>query len=279
MEEQLDFLQNACERFDAGREHEAKNIALRVRVLVHDSKRSTSLLTLIGVRNHLPFVDRGPLVPHPPPVITIAPGLCVIESEVGGDESNSRFVPAFPHDEDLRWHPAVSFQDWWERPVIDDLMGNTFNRRALILSMANQDGGAHIDAQIDQKYQQLSREGSLGFKLGNGEIGNGVVAPSVRQIGEELLSTIRRGVSWTEGEASVLGPICGLPLSSTGLPHENEACPCGSGRKLKNCFGRREPLMRATDRPRRRSREAGRRADSTKSRLLLDALILEPADP
>jgi len=40
LNEQLDFLQASCDRFDDGHRHEAKRIALSLRVLLHDTQDS-----------------------------------------------------------------------------------------------------------------------------------------------------------------------------------------------------------------------------------------------
>jgi len=57
LHEHYDFLEQSCARFDAGHEHEAKRIALSVRVLVHDTKWSTSLLALLGIKDEIEYVN------------------------------------------------------------------------------------------------------------------------------------------------------------------------------------------------------------------------------
>ncbi len=48
--EQIIILKNACENFDNWAESEALNIAVRLRVLLHDSKYSSSLLQRIWLK-------------------------------------------------------------------------------------------------------------------------------------------------------------------------------------------------------------------------------------
>ncbi len=50
----------------------------------------------------------------------------------------------------------VSFTRWWEEIVIKDLGGKTFNRRDVVLALANTEGGAHVDPLLNEDYAQLS---------------------------------------------------------------------------------------------------------------------------
>src|SRR4051794_39690166 len=55
--EQLDFLRRSVDLFDAGHESEAIRLAVPIRVLVHDTGKSTSLLQLLGVKDTQRFHD------------------------------------------------------------------------------------------------------------------------------------------------------------------------------------------------------------------------------
>lgn len=55
--EQLDFLSVSCKRCDAGHLHEAKQIAHRLRVLLHDTGSSVSLLHQLGWKHELKLLD------------------------------------------------------------------------------------------------------------------------------------------------------------------------------------------------------------------------------
>lgn len=58
--EQLDFLRSSIASYDAGKEHEAKRLSVPIRTLVHNTRRSTGLLTHLGVQHQLGWVDRAP---------------------------------------------------------------------------------------------------------------------------------------------------------------------------------------------------------------------------
>lgn len=280
--EQLDFVRSSIERYDAGTEHEAKRLSVPVRTLVHNTRRSTSLLQHIGVQEQLGWVDRGP--PEPPAnAIVISFGVCVVESRF--DTGRTRYVPAIGDLAPDRVHPPASFEDWWRRPILTDQHGNMFCRADLVLSVADQDGGAHIDAALNDKYKALSREDSLGLRQSQDlPIANSVVHASIRHIAEELLQTIEGGLHWNGHDPVVRNPACPLPLG-TSVGGRNDPCPCGSGRKVKRCFGERESLH-VMDQPPENSQpgqahpiegEAANRPDPKPyPALILDCLLLVP---
>lgn len=238
--EQLDFLRASMDAYDAGREHEAKRLSVAIRTLVHNTRTSTSLLRHLGVQNQMGWVDRGPPAP-PPKAIVLSFGVCVVETRF--DTRRTRYEPAMRHLAPDRLHPPVSFLDWWRRTILVDQRGNTFSRADLVLAVADQDGGAHIDAALNEKYRQLSRENSLGFRQSHElPIANSVVQTSVRHIAEELLETVASGVAWQGERAVIRDPVCPLPLDTHMTQRRNDPCPCESGRKVKHCFGSRIPL-------------------------------------
>lgn len=238
--EQLDFLQSSIAAYDAGKEHEAKRLSVQIRTLVHNTGRSTSLLKHLGVQEQLGWVDRGP--PEPPPrAHVISFGLCVVQLRF--DTGQSSYRPAVLRPAPDRLHPPVAFEDWWRRDVLRDQQGNAFTRADLVLSLSDQDGGAHIDAALNEKYRALTRENSVGFSQdGRRPLANSIVHASVRQIAQELVETIERGLIWDGETPVVVAPTCALALGTIPRVGRNDPCPCGGGRKLKHCFGRRKPL-------------------------------------
>jgi hypothetical protein len=238
--EQLDFLQSSIAAYDAGKEHEAKRLSVPIRTLVHNTGRSTSLLKHLGVQEQLGWVDRGP--PEPPPrAHVISFGLCVVQLRF--DTGQSSYRPAVLRPAPDRLHPPVAFADWWRRDVLRDQQGNAFSRADLVLSLADQDGGAHIDAALNEKYRALTRENSVGFSQdGQRPLANSIVHASVRQIAQELVETIERGLIWDGDTPVVAAPTCALALGTIPRVGRNDPCPCRGGRKLKHCFGQRKPL-------------------------------------
>src|SRR3990172_6529 len=57
--DQIAFIRASCDLFDNGNEREGKRIATAVRILVHDTKNSHSLLMQLGYKTGLVFVSRA----------------------------------------------------------------------------------------------------------------------------------------------------------------------------------------------------------------------------
>ena len=93
-----------------------------------------------------------------------------------------------------RIKPAKQFDAWWNDPVLKDAQGSVFNRRKLVLDVANEDGGAHVDPSLNPAYEALARHNSLGwvYSVGHGQqpFANSPVLASVRQIAYELDRTL-----------------------------------------------------------------------------------------
>lgn len=247
LQEQLGFLNSSCLLYDQGREAEAIRIATCVRVLAYDSPRSTSILSHLGVKDQLGFIDRGPSFPSDPRVITIGFGLCYLQSTIGGTGQETRLSPCLDSEDPQRNHPPVSFDDWWSRTILKDQRDQVFSRKDFVLMAANKDGGAHVDSKLPEAYEALSRNNSVEVGIGpdNRPAGQEIILGSLRHIGFELSETIEHGIDWIENQPTIPEPICPLPLGSEtrlGLSR-NDKCPCGSGKKVKKCFDRRLPLV------------------------------------
>jgi hypothetical protein len=237
-EEQLDFLRVSSERFDQGAEHEAKRLAATIRTVVCDLP--DSLLKQLGIKDKLGYVDRGLADPPSPPAFVLGFGLCRIRMSSDG----IRFVAA-DLDDPERQHPPVAFVDWWEHPILFDLEGRSYSRRELIRSLAEKDGGVHIDSHLKSKYGALVASNSMRLEDGSSApIKNGIVGPSVRHAAAELIYTLETRVRWEASTPIIDDPICSLPLDYQVDEQRNDLCPCGSGRKLKRCFLQRQGRLR-----------------------------------
>lgn len=165
LREQLGFLRASARAFDEGEEAEAKRLATTIRVLVHNTDRSASLLKQLGEQHHLQFLDTWePPEPARPRVTRVRrfdSGLAAIE--LGPD--GARFtVPLEEHGRNIRG--PQPFQFWWNRAIIDDLQRERFTRKELVLFLANKEGGAHVDPAIRPRFFALTRLNSLGWGHG-----------------------------------------------------------------------------------------------------------------
>jgi hypothetical protein len=248
---QLELLRNAARSFDQGSLAEAQNLAMRIRVLLHDGPGpGESFLGQIGAKERLPYLDTA-LAEAPPGVIRFDAGLCMVTATLGV-EGSSRYSAPLGELSPERQHPPSAYIDWWEEEVVADALGNSFSRSSLVLAVANQDGGGHFDATLGTAYAALTRDQSLtSFQPapGGDEAFKNVAPPSIRQIAYELERTLTEEL--VEDPESRFGlrvrnPICSLSIHETVTVSRNELCPCQSGLKRKKCFDLRRPRLQRT---------------------------------
>lgn len=264
--EQLAFLDASARAYDDGIESEAKRLATTIRVLVHDGRPpARSLLSHLGVRDRLPWTDTAAGIVREA-VLALGSGLCITQMDTA--TGRSRFAAPLGNLPPERFHPGAAFVDWWHDAVLTDADGTQFSRRALVLGVANKDGGAHVDAKLPADYTALTRDNSIGVTQATGREPNTVglcfgitvsadgLAPAraegnpldnslalahVRQIAWELGDTVRRHLVLDTPAPYVRAPICSLTIHEPAHADGDDRCPCGSGRPLDRCFGLRRP--------------------------------------
>ncbi len=250
LDEQLDFLKLSCSAFDDGFLSEIKRLAVSVRVLVHDTQNSISLLTLVNKKgadfldSAIPYNDES-VISH--------------SSLVQFHKSQSGAKPKAHLDEPIQSKP-ISFDDWWNGIVLVDSVRNEFSRRDITLFLANKDGGAHVDHKIDEKFNNLRYNNSQGWinVRGDGKhiAGEDNVPATMRQIAHELIKTLDKSYTCkhpvsNETEFIVSGMAVSFGTNSLGGQYpnlrtdrpkiagkkvgRNDSCPCGSGKKYKKC--------------------------------------------
>lgn len=188
LRDQIELLQHACQSYDSGREAIGKHLALSLRVLLHHHGQSRSLLEQLGLRQ-IEFYDTGGSI-NPANLLPMC-GLLISKMSSGEGRYIPRVAaPPNPH------HPIrkIPFDQWWNEPVLKDQSSRIFSRFDLVLNVANTDGGAHVDPELEAAYMDLSRNNSLGWRFSNGSIeeafkGRPELA-CIRQIAEEVLLTL-----------------------------------------------------------------------------------------
>ena len=184
---QFDFLSASLERYEAGHEHEALRIATIIRILCHDNLRtgSKSLLGQLDVREDWAWLDTA----TPPEGAPRMPwGALVIEAPKG---YGPRYSARVQHSE-IEPNSFVGFNRWWTTPTFHDYDGNDFSRKTLVLSVANQDGGAHVDSALGASYHALAWDLSAGFPGRTADVNRVVRTPVwelLRQIAYEVQYT------------------------------------------------------------------------------------------
>jgi hypothetical protein len=182
---QLSFLSRSCQGYDAGFSDEAVRIAVVLRVLFHDTKRSKSLLRQMRRRDIHLISTCPPLTPN----LVYFQGLGQTKVHASYSASTVEFVPDLGPYKDARLMPL---DEWWQQVImISD--GKSVRRVQLILSAANQDGGAHVDPELSPEYERLATAGALGhysIKDSQGLRAGPIIDAHfvfLRQIGQEVL--------------------------------------------------------------------------------------------
>lgn len=188
LREQIGFVRQSCATFDAGFEAEGLRISTALRVIFHQTGKSTSLVTHLGFtskrmlsssrghndwRDYLAFVQD---LNSPTPII--------MKPLLG-----------------IKFH-EIAMNDWWETETIFKHKEKSYSRKKIVLSMANTDGGAHVDKDLEEYYEELcSGEWGLGitgnltfdapapFPQGVTIYGNNGHLALVRQFAHEFLCT------------------------------------------------------------------------------------------
>lgn len=218
LQDQLAFLERSCDAFDDGYADEFKRLAVTLRVLFHDTATSHSLLHQLGMKGgefisySRPIDGRNLLVDWPLAIVTLGAG-------------GTGLVPAL--DKDDAFKRKLGFDKWWTELVYrDPQAGVELTRKDIVLIAANQDGGAHVDPEIDERYAHLVKLGvGLLAQTPDGEIElEDLEKVSLRHIAFEAIESLR-------------------PAMATRLG--NRGCACGSGRKHRYCCGKKRPAQRA----------------------------------
>jgi hypothetical protein len=220
LDQQMKFLETSAKHFDEGEIAEAKRMATHIRVLVHDTKSSKSLLRQLELKTTLfrdtrrrdlrddPQLSKSPPLPKGCEVQTgqsytvHSAYFGLVESAVG------QHGPAFyaPLDKCVS-HQLLPFDEWWDALVFNTDDGLSLTRRSLILTMADQDGGAHVDPELEAQYAAIAKQDGLGMLVGmcpsTGDgppqvipagtlrVPQNPVEASVRQIAHEVLKTLK----------------------------------------------------------------------------------------
>ncbi len=186
--EQLSFLKKSATAYDDGDVTEAKRLSISLRILLHNTPRSKSLLSSIGLQETTPFLDTASkIIPN-----NLMPysGLVVINYVSNGRTQTAKFKPLLDQFNKLPGRGRfVLFDAWWNSIVLIDSHKNEFTRKKLVLELADTDGGAHIDPKISKSFYQLTRQHSMNWQLSNGKTAQPLTdihLASIRQIAYEV---------------------------------------------------------------------------------------------
>jgi hypothetical protein len=196
--EQIRFLKRSALQYDAGDFGEAKRIATVLRTLFHETGNSRALLTSLGILLDLLMYDSSeggstvgrPTYLHGMVFLRLSQDAAYVVATT--DEGRPGPVP-----------PRIPFAQWWINSVYTHQSSSTtFSRKELVLYLANQDGGAHVDQYIDEKWAHFTRDHAYDAV---GAVIDGKVVPfkgletaHVRQIAHEAFHSLRERSELTE---------------------------------------------------------------------------------
>lgn len=251
LDEQIQFLVTSADAYDKGVISEAKRIATSIRVLMHDTGSSKSLLGQLGLKTKKFYDTASQADRFFSEGIRLGSFSGLVAITIG---EKGQYVPLFDQAPPGTAE-YVDFDTYWKRVIFIDNKKNTFTRKDIVCTVANQDGGAHVDVAINADYHELSRRNSMGLKVsGNG---SEPVAPSrsdlpaLRQIAHEVLRSMVTDYPRKKMETNGLPAMpCGIVIVKDGDEFSKkikewtkvgiyDQCPCKSGKKYKWCCGRK----------------------------------------
>lgn len=201
LNEQYHFLVHSASEFDKGNFFEAKRLATTARVLLRDTRSSKSLLGQLNEKENILYHNTCLIIKDA--VLYSGPvTIATIPNRLTGKYFNT-YWPLFDEiDKSSNVVASQSFSHWYKTKIL--IHGQeSFTREEIIGYLADQDGGAHIDAEIDEKYHNLKQaiysmslqqmnsfSKSLPFDNLNYAL--------MRQIAHELILTLNRNFTFSE---------------------------------------------------------------------------------
>jgi hypothetical protein len=162
--EQLSFLNNSLEAYKNGNHAESLRIATTIRVLVHEPKTKSSVPLLKQVDPNyldLTILDK-PDTTSPKTMQFIGIGVSVKADQLGVGHPVTDLT-----DPGLQPMPL---KHWWHRPLLIFRQNGhqvRFTRRDLLLTLADKEGGAHVDSTVPPDYEKYVVDSAIPFIVNN----------------------------------------------------------------------------------------------------------------
>ena len=146
LNQQIDLLHLSCNNFDNGNMNAALYMASTIRVLLHHTEKSFSILNQL---KNCFNIDRKNLYD---PSAIVRSNLSNYKVEVISDsEVKMNVCPILSKSNNL-----VNFESWWHNISIY-WETYTLSRKDIILLLANKEGGSHVDPKIPEELMLLKR--------------------------------------------------------------------------------------------------------------------------
>lgn len=185
------FLDRSASAFDDGCDGEAKRLAVTLRVLLHDTQVSHSLLKQLEAKDKIRFLDTAE--PINPGNLLSTSGFLIMRMTQTNEGAVGEYIA--PLGDGPPRSRVTGFDEWWKTPVMK-LDATTWSREDFVLSLANQEGGGHVDPNLNESYQKLAKKNGLGWEIASGgksePLRGNAVSLAVRQITYEYAKTVER---------------------------------------------------------------------------------------
>lgn len=187
LKEQMDFLLASVSSFYGGQFAESVRIATTIRVLVHETKNSKPLLSQVRSNGlELQISEHIVNAPTGDEVFSF-----VVGARIG---RGPEIAPSVDLSSSHRTMSTIGA--WWNRTVfVFPFNGNRVvcSRKKIILTLANKEGGAHVDPEEDADYRRLLTNESLTFRYGDVPLKTPDLARFLAaQSGVEMLACLER---------------------------------------------------------------------------------------
>ncbi|HIJ57427.1 MAG TPA: hypothetical protein HPQ03_15085 [Deltaproteobacteria bacterium] len=144
LKRQLKLLWQSCRNFDDSNTDVAIQMAVILRIIFHTTKMSTSLLTHLK-SEHINLLSTCP---------EIATGRSSEGIYEGGLTISKRGLWVASLDESSV-RRQISFQDWWISDIVCIYSGIKYNRRKIVLDIANKGDGAHVVKKVPNHLEKF----------------------------------------------------------------------------------------------------------------------------
>jgi hypothetical protein len=147
LQRQMRLIDGACRNYDAGLHEAALHVAVAIRVLIHETAQSHSLISQLSLRNSAKLLSTFPEIK----LEENLPGNVLTATIMfGGPLGPNGVKPELGSSPNKHY---LSVDEWWNEVVHE--FRQRYSRKDIILSAANQDGGAHADPNPNQKTEGL----------------------------------------------------------------------------------------------------------------------------
>ncbi len=160
--ESVNWLISDAQLYDKGNFNAIKRSSVIIRTLFHDTQLSHSLIGQIEKdKDHLNFNVSNRKIEHNEIIYYGSIFVAIFDFPYlsDGNYYNTYLFDPEHHNANR----TINFSTWWNDTVLKVLNTN-FTRKKLILTIANQDGGAHYDPNLNSNYLNIIN-GSTGFNI------------------------------------------------------------------------------------------------------------------